>query len=147
MRSLIFWSVVMALLAGCGPTLTPAGDEAAVAAITARFEDGKGSVTIIRDENLVQFVVHVSGLAAGSYEVTLEGEGKGGVTFGAGNAHAHFGELRGETALAPTQGRLLIWSVHPERVVADLVRPRVVVRELKPSHREAARSSPLEIAR
>ncbi|HEX6292285.1 MAG TPA: hypothetical protein VFZ66_24065 [Herpetosiphonaceae bacterium] len=117
--------VIGALLMSRGVVSTAASNPAQPYVLT--FPEGSGNVVVIPSKNKVQFVVSLEGLADGEYEIALEGDSGQGAMFGAGNAHLQAGQLSGDTAIRPHVGNILMWAVHPERVVQQTSNPRVVV--------------------
>lgn len=135
------------LFAGCASTTAQiAGDVPRAPGLPAPyvlpFEQGNGSVTVIADDNSIQFVVRVEGLEPGDYEIALAAGG-GGAMFGTGNAHVQFGELHGETLFRTNMGELLIWSVHPRRLVDGKSTARIVVRRVDAGEVTIAQTGPL----
>ena len=134
MRVLIPLTLALILgLVACGAPSNRGADEAADSKGRVQgnqdepyvlpFEFGNGRVIVVPGDNLVQFIVSVTGLANQEYEVALAGEGNsGGVIFGEGNALLKFGDLHGNTTVLPDRGNILMWSIQPERIVVDAER-------------------------
>ena len=83
------------------------------------FDHPGDYVSMVINDGLVYFQVSLDDLPTGSYSIGLENPTGGGTLFGAGNAHFYRGQLDGETVIRPQAGRIVLWSIHPLRMMTS----------------------------
>jgi hypothetical protein len=94
------------------------------------FDHPGDYVTMVIDDGTVHFLVSLTGLPDGVYELMLENPTGGGALFGTGNAQVARGSMDGEAAIRPQNGQIVIWSIHPLRMLTSRD-ARIVLRSLK----------------